>query len=137
MAKLLPFFGSCTQGHNYTVQSKLGILPSTNVGTCTLTASTSGFMVTCKATVNNYLTFSGTFTIVLWVSDQDENAQSGPLTLTVNGRNDPEASYAVDGNAIVIKSSPSVLDGTFVISPDGQNTKIKTPGVYPSLILRY
>jgi hypothetical protein len=126
MATLQPFFAQGTQqGSNEEIEVKI-LFFWKSVGSGKFTDLTN-FNVTFNGQISSAF-YSGPMDLSLSLTDTNPGAQQGPVSITLNGTSDPNATYQVNGQQIVISASLGGKAETIAINAGDGGTYVSLSG---------
>jgi hypothetical protein len=132
MATIQPFFAPGTRtGSTTAIEMKLMFRVNVGSGTFTLF---DDFNVSFLGQIDTTL-YKGPMKLILSLTDKNSGALQGPATLSVYGADDPNASYQVSGNQLVIHARLKGKSMRFSIHPGDGGTYLGMSGPLDKAVL--
>ncbi|SET57932.1 hypothetical protein [Stigmatella erecta] len=126
MAKLQPFLAQGTQtGSKENIEVKV-LFTWPSVGSGQFTA-VSDYNAVFTGQIDSAF-YKGPMSLSLSLSDQNPSSQRGPASITLNGTADPQATYQVSRNQIVISASLDGKSETIAINAGDGGTYLSLSG---------
>jgi hypothetical protein len=123
MATLTPFYGQgTTTGTKVTIYDKADVIGFTDVGSGEFVA-----FAPYSAQFQGHVAVKGDIGSLVTLTDADPSATSGPCSVEINGGSDGDATYAVDGQKLVITYDIGGKD-TYTLWQDGTDTYVDSEG---------